>query len=90
VQGLDALVEKYRNSSVMHMWLKELYKPAMFDVSGCKLPFPPPSQELQHPLSMSRAKKTTSMFRQLSEDSTQRALLRIQAEWCISSRVFEP
>lgn len=45
VQGLDANVERFRNSSVMGV-LKEEYKPLIFDKNGNSLPFPKPDAEL--------------------------------------------
>merc|ERR1712008_168276 len=42
-QTLPQLVERYRNSPVMHPSVPDEYKPAMFDSAGKRLPFPAPT-----------------------------------------------
>lgn len=49
-QGLDAYVEKYRNSPVMHAEVPEEFKPSVFR-SGLRVSFPAPTEEVQFPLS---------------------------------------
>jgi len=62
VQGLFALVEKYRNSSVMHPEIEARYKPLLFAGTE-QLPFPAPSHPLQHPLSLNRPRRSSYDFR---------------------------
>jgi len=45
VQGLEANVERFRNSSVMGV-LKEEFKPMLFDKSGNSIEFPKPDGDL--------------------------------------------
>jgi hypothetical protein len=47
-QGLDAHVERYRNSRIMHESVADEYKPALFS-NGFRIPFPLPSKVLQRP-----------------------------------------
>lgn len=58
-QGLDALIERYRNSPVMHGSMPEEWKPAYF-VDGTQVLFPAPTKEIKAPKAKnnkSRAKK---------------------------------
>lgn len=45
---LDAHVERYRNSSVMHHSVPEEFKPALFE-NGQQIPFPKPSKAPKAP-----------------------------------------
>lgn len=47
-QGLEAHVERYRNSPVMHKCVPDGYKPVLFE-AGQRVPFPPPTKALQPP-----------------------------------------
>lgn len=47
-QGLEAHVERYRNSPVMHDSVSDELKPAIF-VNGERVPFPPPTKKLRAP-----------------------------------------
>lgn len=47
-QGLDAHVERYRNSPVMHEHVPDEYKPMLFS-GGTRLPFPPPTKKIRAP-----------------------------------------
>jgi hypothetical protein len=47
-QGLEAHVERYRNSPVMHETVSDEFKPAVFQ-NGLRIPFPPPTRRLQAP-----------------------------------------
>jgi len=47
-QGLEAHVERYRNSPVMHEVVPDMYKPILFK-DGVKVPFPPPTKKLREP-----------------------------------------
>lgn len=47
-QGLDALVERYRNSPVMHPDIPEECKPILLS-AGRRIPFPPPTQRIKSP-----------------------------------------
>merc|ERR1711985_176935 len=46
IQGTEALVEKYRNSAVMHDDVSELYRP-MFLRHGRVVPFPKPEESTE-------------------------------------------
>ena len=48
-QGLQAHVERYRNSPVMHDTVPEEYRPAVFGQGGVRLAFPQPSKRLPRP-----------------------------------------
>merc|ERR1712113_189227 len=47
-QGIDALIERYRNSPVMHGSVPEEWKPAYF-VDGVQVGFPPPTEKVKAP-----------------------------------------
>jgi hypothetical protein len=47
-QGLEAHVERYRNSPVMHEAVPDIYKPVLF-VDGKRATFPPPTKKLRAP-----------------------------------------
>merc|ERR1712203_1037360 len=47
-QGLEALVERYRNSPVMHESVPEEWKPAYF-VDGAQTMFPAPTEKVKAP-----------------------------------------
>jgi hypothetical protein len=47
-QGLDAHVERYRNSPVMHEHVPDEYKPMLF-ADGQRLTFPPPTKKIRAP-----------------------------------------
>lgn len=48
VQGLQAHIERYRNSSVMHESVPDEYKPLVF-VRGERVDFPPPTKNIRTP-----------------------------------------
>jgi len=52
-QGLEAHVERYRNSPVMHRSVPEEYRPLIF-ASGEQVPFPPPTRRLKAPTKNTR------------------------------------
>jgi hypothetical protein len=45
-QGLDAHVDRYRNSPVMSDAIPDEYKPVLF-IDGVRVPFPPPTKKLK-------------------------------------------
>jgi hypothetical protein len=48
IQGTEALIERYRNSPVMHAIVPDMFKPAFF--SGCeRVPFPAPTKAIKAP-----------------------------------------
>lgn len=47
-QGLQAHVQRYKNSPVMHHSVPDEYKPMIF-AAGVRQPFPPPSKKLSRP-----------------------------------------
>lgn len=47
-QGLDAHIERYRNSPVMHEAVPDMYKPVLFK-DGSVVAFPPPTKTLRAP-----------------------------------------
>uniref|UniRef100_A0A7S4VAA3 Mei2-like C-terminal RNA recognition motif domain-containing protein n=1 Tax=Alexandrium monilatum TaxID=311494 RepID=A0A7S4VAA3_9DINO len=47
-QGLEANIERYRNSPIMHKSVPDEYKPAMFK-EGHRVPFPKPTRKLRRP-----------------------------------------
>jgi len=48
-QGLEAHVERYQNSPVMHSSIADEWKPVLFDREGARLPFPPPTKPIKTP-----------------------------------------
>lgn len=56
-QGVDALIERYRNSPVMHESVPEDWKPAYF-VSGVRVPFPAPTEKVKAPKQKNTRSKT--------------------------------
>jgi len=48
LQGLDAHVERYRDSPLMHESVPDIYKPALFS-GGARVAFPPPTKRLKAP-----------------------------------------
>lgn len=48
LQGLDAHIERYRNSPVMHAEVPDQYRPMVFQ-SGVRVAFPSPTRKLQKP-----------------------------------------
>jgi len=47
-QGLQANVERFKNSPVMHESVPDKFKPALF-VDGVRVPFPPPTRKPRAP-----------------------------------------
>jgi len=52
LQGLAEMIERYRNSPIMHPSVPDTLKPAIYH-NGCRCPFPQPTAPLKPP----RAKK---------------------------------
>lgn len=48
LQGLEAYVERYRDSPVMHREVPEPYKPVIF-AKGVRVPFPAPTKRIRRP-----------------------------------------
>jgi RNA recognition motif-containing protein len=48
VQGLEANIEKFRNSPVMHPEVQDAFKPMLF-IQGFLSPFPGPTQRIRPP-----------------------------------------
>lgn len=47
-QGLEANMERYRNSPVMHIAVPDEYKPVILE-NGERVPFPPPTKAIRAP-----------------------------------------
>jgi len=47
-QGLDSLVQRYRDSPLMHKSLEDELKPALFK-NGVRISFPPPTKNIRAP-----------------------------------------
>merc|ERR1711988_700022 len=59
-QGLDANVERYRNSPLMHHSVPEECKPAVYDYTGVEAVFPEPTKSIPKPrIHWSESKKTS-------------------------------
>lgn len=52
LQGLEAFVERYRNSPVMHESMPDEFKPVLFS-DGVRVPFPPPTRKIRKPRQVS-------------------------------------
>jgi hypothetical protein len=48
-QGLEAHIERYQNSPVMHHSIPDEWKPVLFDEQGLRVPFPPPTKAIKTP-----------------------------------------
>jgi hypothetical protein len=48
-QGLEAHVERYQNSPVMHHSIPDEWKPVLFDEQGVRVPFPAPTKAIKTP-----------------------------------------
>merc|ERR1719265_6906 len=48
-QGLEAHVERYQNSPVMHHSIPDEWKPVLFDHEGRRIAFPPPTKAIKTP-----------------------------------------
>jgi len=48
-QGLEAHVERYQNSPVMHHSIPDEWKPVLFDQEGLRIPFPAPTKAIKTP-----------------------------------------
>jgi len=60
-QGTQALIERYRNSPVMHHSIPDEWKPAFF-ADGVKVPFPEPTDKIKAPkLKSTRSKKNKQL-----------------------------
>jgi len=80
-QGHNVLIEKYRNSAVMHESVPEVHKPAIF-CNTRQLAFPPPTKHLEAPSAVVFEEHdaelcTTVVFRQLPESMTRTSLQTI-------------
>merc|ERR1712039_54270 len=53
LQGLEAHIERYRNSPVLHRDVPDKYKPMLFE-GGVQVPFPPPTKRLVRPRTKAR------------------------------------
>lgn len=47
IQGLDALIRRYRNNAVMHPEVPTVHRPLLFS-KGLSVPFPQPTEDLMH------------------------------------------
>lgn len=47
-QGIEANIERYRNSPMMHEAVPDEFRPALF-LNGARVPFPPPTRRLRAP-----------------------------------------
>jgi len=57
-QGLDALIQRYRNSTVMHESVADMHKPLIF-VDGARAPFPAPTEVLTFPPFQNKKRSST-------------------------------
>lgn len=60
IQGTDALIERHRNSPIMHEAVPEVYKPAMYDTTGNQVSFPEPTKRIRMPRLRRKAKHQNS------------------------------
>jgi len=49
LQGLEAHVERYRNSPLMHEAVPDMFRPMLFDCRGERVPFPAPTKKVKAP-----------------------------------------
>merc|ERR1711879_991291 len=55
-QGLEAHIERYRNSPVMHEAFPDEFKPAIY-AGGVRQPFPPPTKPVKYPRIRARKRR---------------------------------
>jgi hypothetical protein len=48
-QGMDELIERHRNSPIMHGSVPDIYKPVLFDANGKLEKFPQPTRQIRVP-----------------------------------------
>mmetsp|Transcript_55094 Transcript_55094/g.144917 ORF Transcript_55094/g.144917 Transcript_55094/m.144917 type:complete len:295 (-) Transcript_55094:116-1000(-) len=72
-QGTDELVERYRNSPVMHEAVPEIYKPALFE-GGLPVAFPAPTKRIRMPRLRGKLAKVHSSEKQPSGDCSPSAV----------------
>jgi RNA recognition motif-containing protein len=58
IQGLPALIDRYRNSPIMHNAVPRIYKPSLFDTSGKPVQFPEPTKRIRMPRLRRKSKET--------------------------------
>lgn len=61
LQGTNALIERHRNSPIMHVAVPEIYKPAMYDAAGKQVRFPEPTRRVRMPRLRRKAKQSNSL-----------------------------
>jgi len=88
IQGTEALVEKYRNSAVMHDDVSERHRPLLLS-QGRVVPFPNPTARLERPAGQMRhpseehrsmfelASRTTLIIRKLGRGSSVEKLMML-------------
>jgi len=74
-QGLQALVQHYRNSSVMHEDVPDEHRPTLF-FRGMRVTFPPPTEVIQAPWHHRRDKMPKEGAEGLARDAPRRRLRR--------------
>lgn len=76
-QGVEALVERYRNSPVMHESMPECHKPAMFQ-NGVRVPFPAPTRNLKRPRIKQRKPKGANAAKEPEDTNLEQPGLGIE------------
>jgi len=62
-QGIDELIARYRNSSVMHYSVPDGYRPAIYE-RGRRLPFPTPTKDIRKKYRLRKWRNATVKQRQ--------------------------
>merc|ERR1711953_1010346 len=75
-QGMDAYIERYRNSPLMHESVADRFKPVLFE-HGNRVPFPKPTKKIRAP----RCKKPSLPHHDMDSYSELRGYLRIGSEY---------
>jgi len=58
-QNLHAIIERYRNSALMHISVPDVYKPLLFE-RGVRIAFPAPTQVVNPPKHLTKSAAGTS------------------------------
>lgn len=64
LDGLQAHVDRYRNSPVQHASVPDHFKPALFDRDGERVNFPAPTKNIRPPRFKTRAAKLANSLKQ--------------------------
>jgi len=83
-QGLDALIQRYRNSTVMHESVADVHKPLLFS-AGIRATFPAPTEVLMVPPFQNKKRTTTKKKSECQETGVLQACGEPIHNYCFAS-----